>query len=157
MSAIERRRLIGLGLAAALVAGTGSAWSESVAQADDEGSGILAGHVTGDDGTPLAHVTVTVTSAMLDAGDASLTTDDAGRFSLAPAPVGLYDVAAERNGYRPGAVGALRVASGGATQVEIVLERRGPGESSYYRDSVHWAARSSIADGAACASLGPSL
>jgi hypothetical protein len=131
MNSIERRRLMGLGLAAALVAGTGGVWSEGVAQADDEGSGSLAGRVTADNGAPLAHVSVTVMSAMLDAGDASLTTDDTGRFLLTPTPAGLYDVAAELNGYRPGEVGALRVASGGTAQVEIVLEQRGPGESSY--------------------------
>ena len=131
MSSIERRRLMGLGLAAALAAGTGGIWPESVAQADDDGTGSLAGHVLGQDGTPLAHVIITVTSAALDAGDASLTTDDDGSFLLTPAPAGLYDVAAEREGYRPGAVGALRVASGATAQVEIVLERRGLGEGSY--------------------------
>src|SRR5262245_21611439 len=125
MSSIERRRLLGLGLGAVLLAGSGTLWSGRAAQADDDGSGSLAGHVLGQDGAPLAHVNVTVTSAALDAGDASLTTDDAGGFLLTPAPAGFYDVAAELNGYRPGEVTALRVANGATVQVEIVLERRG--------------------------------
>jgi hypothetical protein len=128
---IERRRLMGLGLAAAVVAGTGVIWSDGVAQADDEGAGSVSGHVVGQDGAPVAGANVTVTSAMLDAGDATLTTDDAGRFLLTPAPAGLYDVAVEREGYRPGQVTSLRVGGNETARVEIVLERRAPGESSY--------------------------
>ncbi len=128
---IERRRLMGLGLAAAVAAGTGTIWSGSVAQADDNGSGSLTGQVVGQDGAPVAGANVTVTSAMLDAGDATLTTDEAGRFLLTPAPAGLYDVAVEREGYRPGSVTSVRVGDNQTARVEIVLERRAPGESSY--------------------------
>ena len=131
MSAIERRRLMGLGLAAALLAGTGSLWSTTSAQADDEGSGSLAGHVLDPDGAPIARVNITVTSASLDAGDATLTTDETGSFLLTPVPAGLYDVAAELSGYRPGEVTALRVASGSTARVDITLERRAAGEGGY--------------------------
>ena len=124
--------MFGLGLVASVLAGLCPSRSIATARADDEsGEGTLAGHVVGSDGGPLAQASVTVTSAALAAGDAILTTDADGRFLLTPAPTGLYDVAVELQGYRPGLVGGLRVASGETVQVEIVLEARGPGESSY--------------------------
>jgi len=132
MNPMPRRRLFGLGLAASVLAGLCPSRSIANARADDEtGEGTLAGRVVGADGGPLAQANVTVTSAALAAGDATLTTDDGGRFLLTPAPTGLYDVAVDLQGYRPGLVGGLHVGNGETVQVEIMLEPRGPGESSY--------------------------
>ena len=50
---------------------------------------------------------------------------------LTPAPAGLYDVAVELSGYRPGQATSLHVNGNETARVEIVLERRAPGESSY--------------------------
>jgi len=124
--------VFGLGLAASVLAGLCPSRSIANAQADDEsGQGTLTGRVVGADGGPLAQASVTITSVALAAGDATVSTDDGGRFLLTPAPTGLYDVAVELQGYRSGLVGGLRVGNGETVQVEIVLEARGPGESSY--------------------------
>jgi hypothetical protein len=69
---------------------------------------------------------------MLGAGDTTLTTDEAGCFLLTPVPAGLYDVAADLPGYRPGSATSLHVNANETAAVEIVLERRTPGESSGY-------------------------
>ena len=85
----------------------------------------------GADGAPLAGAIVTVVSAELDAGDVTLTTDDAGRFTLGPLRPGLYDVIVELAGYRRGSLSTLKVEDGRTTQADIVLERRTGGEDGY--------------------------
>lgn len=126
---IERRRLIGLGVAATLALG-GLAGQHS-AKAQETGSGRLDGHVVADDGAPLAGAVVTITSAELETGDTTLTTDDQGQFTLGPVRPGLYDVAVELDGYRDGSVTAIQVQDGRPTLAEIVLQRRAPGEGGY--------------------------
>jgi hypothetical protein len=125
---IERRRLIGLGVAASLVLGGLAGTS---VRAQEAGAGRLEGHVVGDDGTPLAGAVVTITSAEIEAGDATVTTDDLGQFALDPARPGLYDVAVEMAGYRDGSLTALQVQVSQPTRAEIVLQRRAPGEGGY--------------------------
>jgi hypothetical protein len=126
---IERRRLIGLGLAATLAVGglTGQR-SAATVQAQEGGSGRLEGHVVGDDGAPVAGAIVTVTSPELEAGDATLTTDERGQFALGPVRPGLYDVAVEMAGYRDGSLTSLSVQASESTRAEITLQRRAPGE-----------------------------
>jgi hypothetical protein len=125
---IERRRLIGLGVAATLALG---GLTETDVRAQEAGAGRLEGHVMGDDGAPLAGAVVTITSAELDAGDATVTTDDRGQFALDPARPGLYDVAVELVGYRDGSLTALQVQPSQPTRADIVLQRRAPGEGGY--------------------------
>jgi hypothetical protein len=134
---VERRRLlrhVGLTVAAAIAAGSLSGARSEPAQAqndDDPGTGQIAGLVLGTDGVPLAGAIVTVISPELDAGDTSLTTDEAGRFTLGPIRPGLYDVAVELEGYRRGLLATLKVENGQTTQAKIVLERRAGGEDGY--------------------------
>jgi hypothetical protein len=128
---IERRRLIGLGVAATLALGGLAGRHPTEAQAQESGAGRLEGHVVGDDGAPLAGAAVTITSAELETGDATLTTDDRGQFTLGPVRPGLYDVAVELTGYRDGSLTSLQVQDGQATPAEIVLQRRAPGEGGY--------------------------
>jgi hypothetical protein len=125
---IERRRLIGLGVAASLALG---GLTGTDVQAQEAGVGRLEGHVVGDDGTPLAGAVVTITSPELETGDATVTTDDRGQFALDPARPGLYDVAVEMAGYRDGSLTALQVQTSQPTRAEIVLQRRAPGEGGY--------------------------
>lgn len=125
---IERRRLIGLGLAATL---TLAGLTRADVQAQEAGTGRLEGQVVGDDGAPLAGAFVMITSAELDAGDATLTTDDRGQFALGPIRPGLYDIAVEREGFRDGSLTALQVQPSQPTRAEIVLQRRAPGEGGY--------------------------
>jgi hypothetical protein len=128
---LERRRLIGLGVAATLALGglTGQRAVEAEAQEGDPGQ--LEGHVVGDDGAPVVGAIVTVTSPELDAGDTTLTTDDRGQFALGPVRPGLYDVAVELTGYRAGSLTGLTVQPSKPTRAEIVLQRRGAGEGGY--------------------------
>jgi hypothetical protein len=128
---IERRRLFGLGLAATLALGGLAGPADDAAQAQEAGSGQLNGQVFGQDGAPIADAIVTVSSAELDAGDATLTTDGNGQFTLGPVRPGLYDVAVELTGYRRGLLTTLRVDEGRTTRAEIVLERRTSGEDGY--------------------------
>jgi hypothetical protein len=130
---IERRRLIGLGVAAglALGGGLGSLGSATVQAEDDGGTGRLEGRVVGDDGALLAGATVTVTSPELDSGDATLQTDGQGQFTLGALRPGLYDLAVEQDGYRAGALASLSVQDGQATRAEIVLQRRASGDGGY--------------------------
>jgi hypothetical protein len=134
---VERRRLlrrVGLTVAAAIAAGGLSgtfSWPAQAQHDEDPGTGQLAGQVLGADGAPLAGAFVTVISPELDAGDTSLTTDEAGRFTLGPIRSGLYDVAVEVEGYRRGLLATLKVENGQITQAEIVLERRTGGEDGY--------------------------
>ncbi|MCC7370214.1 MAG: carboxypeptidase regulatory-like domain-containing protein [Chloroflexi bacterium] len=123
---IHRRRFVQVGgvIAAALLAGTAGS---AAAQA----TGELAGLVTGPDGAPLAGAIVTVTSADLESGEASLTTDAAGRYTLGQIPPGLYDVTVELQGYRKGSLATLKVEDGRTTQADLVLERRFGGEDGY--------------------------
>ena len=126
---IERRRLIGLGMAATLALG-GLAGRHS-AEAQEAGAGQLDGHVVADDGAPLAGAVVTITSAALDTGDTTLTTNDQGQFTLGPVRPGLYDVAVELAGYRDGSLTAIQVQESQPTRAEIVLQRRAPGEGGF--------------------------
>ena len=128
---IERRRLIGLGVAATLALGGLAGRHPTEVQAQESGAGRLEGHVVGDDGATLAGVVVTITSPELKTGDATLTTDDRGQFTLGPVRPGLYDVAVEHAGYRDGSLTALQVQDGQPTPAEIVLQRRAPGEGGY--------------------------
>ena len=133
---VERRRLMRLGgltVAATIAAGglSGPLVEAARAAEDDSGSGRLAGQVLGADGAPLAGAIVTVTSPELDAGDTSLTTDEAGRFALGELRPGLYDVAVELSGYRRGMLSTLKVENGQTTQADLVLERRTGGEDGY--------------------------
>ena len=82
-------------------------------------------------GMPLAGANITVISPELDAGDTTLTTDEAGRFSLGPIRPGLYDVSVEVNGYRRGLLTTLKVENGRTTPADITLERRTGGEDGY--------------------------
>jgi hypothetical protein len=128
---IGRRRLFGLGLAATLAVGGLSDLTGRLgapANAEEGGEGHLDGHVLADDGSPLAGATVTVISAELEAGDATLTTDGDGRFALGPVRPGLYDVVVELDGYGRGSLTTLRVQDGQATRAEIVLQRRASSE-----------------------------
>lgn len=138
----ERRRLVqrgGLALAGVLLtiasggslAGVGSLAAPATARAQEEGAGHLVGLVTAADGGPLAGAVITVSSAALPTGDASLTTDEAGRFRLGLIPPGLYDVAVELPGYRRGLLGGLKVEDGRTTDASLVLERRAGGEDGY--------------------------
>jgi hypothetical protein len=127
----QRRRLFGLGLAVTLALGGLAGPTEDVVQAQEVGSGQLSGQVLGPDGAPLADAIVTVSSAELEAGDTTLTTDGNGQFTLGPVRPGLYDVAVELNGYRRGLLATLRVDDGRTTRAEIVLERRANGEDGY--------------------------
>jgi len=131
---VERRQLLslgGLGLAATLTTGGLARALSEAARADEGGSGQLAGLVVSADGAPIAGAIVTVVSAELHAGDATLSTDDAGRFALGPVRPGLYDVVVELTGYRRGSLDTLKVEDGHTTQAEIVLERRTGGEDGY--------------------------
>lgn len=131
---VERRRLIrigGLTLAAAVAGGGVSGPPWETAHAQEDGSGQLTGLVRGADGEPLTGAIVTVTSPELDAGDASLTTDAAGRYTLGPIRPGLYDVAVELHGYRRGSLTTLKLENGRTTQADITLERRTGGEDGY--------------------------
>jgi hypothetical protein len=133
---VERRKLLRLGgltVAATIAAGGLSGGAEQTVHAQDgeSGSGQLAGLVTGADGAPLGGANVTVSSAELDAGDTTLTTDDGGHFTLGPIRPGLYDVAVEVNGYRRGSLATLTVENGKTTQADIVLERRTGSEDGY--------------------------
>lgn len=133
---VERRRFLRLGgltVAATIAAGGLSAPSREVARAadDEDGTGQLAGQVLGADGAPLPGAIVTVLSPELDTGDAALTTDDTGRFTLGPIRPGLYDVSVELNGYRRGLLASLKVENGQVTSADIVLERRTGGEDGY--------------------------
>lgn len=123
---IHRRRLVQLGgiIAAAAVVG-------EAASAAAQSTGQLSGLVTGPDGTPVAGAFVTVTSAELDNGEAALTTDAAGHYSLSQIPPGLYDVTVELPGYRRGSLTTLKVEDGRTTQADLVLERRTGGEDGY--------------------------
>lgn len=126
-----RRRLVGLGLAAIAVGGAAGRFGAAPLGADDQ-TGALAGRVVAEeDGTALAGATVTLISAHLEAGDLTLAADEDGRFALAAAPAGLYDVHAERDGYRAGAVGGVRVTPARTVSVTVTLERRVPGDGGY--------------------------
>jgi hypothetical protein len=118
---LARRRLVGLGLAAMAVGGTalldGSDTLFAQGDAGVGGTGTLAGQVTDVAGSPLAGATVMLLSPSLEAGDLTLVTDGGGRFSLAPAPAGLYDVQAEHGGFRTGVLGAVPVEDGKVAQV----------------------------------------
>jgi len=130
---LGRRRLVGLGLAALAVGGK-VVWDGAdtlLAQDQDGATGALLGQVVDAGGGPLPGVTVTLLSASLEAGDLTLTTDGDGRFGLSPAPVGLYDVQADRDGFRTGTLGAVTVATGKTTQATVMLERRVPGDGGY--------------------------
>lgn len=128
---IDRRRLIGLGLAATLALGTHAIPVTASAQADDGGSGRLEGRVVGEDGAAVAGATVTVISSELDAGDTTVQTDGQGQFSVGALRPGLYDLAVEQIGYRAGALSTLNVQNGQATRAEIVLQRLASGEGGY--------------------------
>jgi hypothetical protein len=128
---VERRRLIGMGLAATLAVGGLAGQHSAKVQAQEGGTGRLEGYVVGDDGAPVAGATVIVTSAELETGDATLTTDDRGQFALGPVRPGLYDVAVEMTGYRDGSLTSLSVQESQATRAEITLQRRAPGDGGY--------------------------
>jgi hypothetical protein len=128
---IERRRLFGLGLAATLALGGVTGQAQDDVQAQEAGSGHLSGQVTAPDGAPIPDAVVTVSSAELDSGDATLTTDGNGQFALGPVRPGLYDVAVELTGYRRGLLTTLRIDEGRTTHADIVLERRANGEDGY--------------------------
>ncbi len=128
---IERRRLIGLGVAATFALGGLAGQYSAEAQAQEAGTGRLEGHVVADDGGPLAGAVDKITSAELEAGDTTLTTNDQGQFTLGPVRPGLYDVTVELDGYRDGSVTAIEVQGSRPTWAEIVLQRRAPGEGGY--------------------------
>jgi hypothetical protein len=128
---VERRRLIGLGLAATLAVGGLTGEHSGTVAAQEDGAGRLEGQVVGDDGAPVAGAIVTVTSPELETGDATLTTDERGQFVLGPVRPGLYDVAVEMAGYRDGSLTSLSVEAGGSTRAKITLQRRAPGEGGY--------------------------
>ncbi len=122
---IGRRRLLGLGLAAAfgLAALGGSASGLAEASID--------GRVVDEAGAPLPNAVVSVQSPDLPDGEANTSTDAQGVFHLAPVRAGLYDLTVELEGFRRGERRDLLVEEGRAAQVEIKLERRGPGEGGY--------------------------
>ena len=127
---LGRRRMVGLGLAA-LALGALRGDVETLFAQEDGAVGTLTGRVTDSAGAPLAGVTVTLVSASLEAGDLTLITDGDGRFTLAPAPAGLYDVQAQREGFRAGIVGAVPVQAGQSASAVVVLEPRVAGEGGY--------------------------
>jgi hypothetical protein len=127
--------VVQLGLAT-LAVGSTLTWSDAdalFAQGDDAdgATGTLSGQVTDASGAPLPGATVTLLSPALDAGDLVLTTDSAGRFILAVAPVGLYDVQAECDGFRAGVLGAVPVKRDQTAQATVVLEPRVAGDGGY--------------------------
>lgn len=65
-----------------------------------EVTGRVQGHVLDEDGAPLAEVQLTLTSPSL-LGSRTANTDQSGRFQVSALPVGIYQLAARRVGFRP--------------------------------------------------------
>jgi hypothetical protein len=126
---LGRRRLVGLGLVA-LAIGTFRGNVETLFAQGEDADGAT-GMLTGQVGTPLAGAVVMLLSSSLEAGDLTLTADGDGRFSLSPAPVGLYDVQADRDGFRTGTLGAVPVRAGEVSHPAVVLEPRIAGDGGY--------------------------
>jgi hypothetical protein len=124
MEQIGRRRIIGLGLAAALAAGARIASAE-VSTA--EGTGAIEGVVRDEAGTPVPGATVTVASFDLPDGEAVLTSDAGGAFRLDAAPPGLYDLFVDLEGFQRAEWRDVRVEAGAAARAEITLLKRPSG------------------------------
>ena len=126
-SQIRRRRVVGLGLAAAVAIAVHGA---ETGTAGAQGGATIAGRVVDEDGAPVAGAAVTIASTYLPAGEESLETDGAGAFRLADLPAGLYDVFVEI-GPRHAELRDVRVADGGTARVEIVLGKPGASNGGY--------------------------
>src|SRR6266508_5123929 len=120
---IHRRRVLkyGLGAAAAL-------WIRGAA---GQAAASLEGRVVDADGAPVHGAVITVSSPGLPQGDVSLVSDGAGGFRVESVEPALYDISVDADGFRQARLRDVLLEPGQTASVELVLERRFPGQGSY--------------------------
>jgi hypothetical protein len=122
---MSNRILLALGIAVLLVA-------PAVAQTT---TGTISGVVRSTDGTPLAGVTVTVTSEVLQ-GTREVVTDANGRFRVVSLPPGNYNVTYTQTGFSPVDENDVGVRIATDTSREVTMTPGIPGRSGAGRGVV---------------------
>lgn len=100
----------------AMVLALGAAVALVPATLPAQATGRIAGTVTGEGNQPLSDVQVTLVGTSL-----GTLTDERGHYNLVNAPVGTFQIRAQRIGYRP-FVQPVTITAGGAVTIDFSLE-----------------------------------
>ena len=92
----------------------------SPAAGQDTGASII-GQVTDQSGAVLPGVTVTASSPALQVPQMTSVTNERGEYRLAPLPVGLYELAFDLVGFRPGQRQGVRLTVGFTARIDVAL------------------------------------